>query len=438
MTTRVQSNASDANTIPVFICYRQIDGKDVATRVFELLAGQDFESSDLGCLFKLDIYFDQRAPGIGDWTSLHEPYLKRSRAFILICTPGAKIDEGPDDWVHREIDWWLDNRGFAPILVDALGQGLRYVPNRVAEKWPKAQRIVLVDSEWRRLEGNDLANEQARVRAGLLGGIAPSAANMYREELAREKVRAAQLQTALRKAKWALSVAFLLMIGAAVLAYAVNSERSKADTRLTAALAIVDRVTDRILLQNVHAGGYPGKELADMLQSISHDLARIDPAIANPDVQILRFRILGGLDVQNQYINAQPEDILQCRQIVLLLLKAAPDRLAEIDALSCLSHLLTAMSVARSPILKDRYDRVCAIDHRLLGAELSRVARIEFQNPDRRARAKARIQQLLTEIESSSTMPLDLFSCPSVSQESYASLAKDLDRLLAETGAKSR
>ena len=168
----------DAGSIwPVFLCYRQSDGRRTAERLFSVLNGVmvPVESESAGEEPpRLDVYFDQAAPSISDWTMLHEPYLKRARAFILVCTPGAKLVEGPGDWVHREIDWWVQNRSEAPILIDALGQGERYVPTSILERWPNAQRINVIPEEWDQLSSDDLHASEQRTRARILGGITQS------------------------------------------------------------------------------------------------------------------------------------------------------------------------------------------------------------------------------------------------------------------------
>ena len=135
----------------------------------------------------LDVYFDQAAPGVEDWTAIHEPYLKRARAIIVICTPGSKLNEGTGDWVHKEIDWWLSNRVMAPILVDPLGEEMRYVPGPIANKWPNAQRIRLIEKDWEGLAEDDRQVLDDRVRAQFLGAIVPSGDSFYQQELEQEK-----------------------------------------------------------------------------------------------------------------------------------------------------------------------------------------------------------------------------------------------------------
>jgi len=160
---------------------------------------------------------------------VHEPYLKRARAFILVCTPGARLVEGTGDWVHREIDWWIQNREQAPILIDALGTGERYVPDSVLKKWPNAQRIELILEEASTLSPQLQEEAERRTVARVLGGLTQSAGAVYREELKREQERAAALIKALDAQKKSstsfkraflaaacLAVATLLFLGSGV------------------------------------------------------------------------------------------------------------------------------------------------------------------------------------------------------------------------------
>jgi hypothetical protein len=198
----IPGNEGGASTVwPIFLCYRQSDGRRTAERLFTLLHGTVMPvapgQSAGEAPPRLDVYFDQAAPGISDWTTLHQPYLKRARAFIVVCTPGAKLVETPVDWVHREIGWWIENRRQAPILIDALGQDERYVPTSIIERWPNAQRITLRLDEWDQLGANELHALEERTRMRILGGITQSAGNIYREELEREQRRTKELSVAL-------------------------------------------------------------------------------------------------------------------------------------------------------------------------------------------------------------------------------------------------
>jgi WD40 repeat protein len=230
---------------PIFICYRQSDGKSTAERLYSLLNGLSIPTPPPAVTLKhppvLDVYFDQAAPGIGDWTEIHEPYLKRARAFIVVCSPGARIDEGDRDWVHREINWWLEHRGTAPILIDPLGEGERYIPKAIADKWPNAQRIRMVQTEWDRLKGAELRSLQQRTQAQIVGGITFSGETVYREELEREQERTKKLQEALKAqvtlSMWlrrsVLTVSVLSVLALGIAGIAEWQRRIAEDRRIT-------------------------------------------------------------------------------------------------------------------------------------------------------------------------------------------------------------
>jgi hypothetical protein len=219
---------------PIFICYRQTDGKIAAARIYELLNKQPVplpnapEADEEFPL--LDVYFDQAAPGVEDWTAVHEPYLKRARAIIVICTPGSKLDEGEDDWVHREIGWWLENREMAPILVDPLGEDLRYVPNSIATKWPNAQRIRLIESDWDGLSDDERRSLNNRVRIRFLGAIVPSGEAFYRQELEQDRERAAKLRRTRRTVVLSV-VGLLVVLGVAVWTFYLKNLADQAASR---------------------------------------------------------------------------------------------------------------------------------------------------------------------------------------------------------------
>jgi predicted NACHT family NTPase len=175
---------------------------------------------------------------------VHEPYLKRARAFILVCTPGAKLIEGEKDWVHKEISWWIQNRQQAPILIDALGSGERYVPEAVLEKWPNAQRIEVILEEWSRLSPQQQQEVENRTVARVLGGVTQSAGAIYREELKREQERAAELTKALAaqrklsvQLRWFSGVVVVMLLIAVGIARYARRQQLVAESRALAAQA---------------------------------------------------------------------------------------------------------------------------------------------------------------------------------------------------------
>ena len=162
-------------------------------------------------------------PGVADWQQMHRPYLERARALIVVCTPGAKLNEGPDDWVHREIDWWLEHRDTAPILIDPLMEGERYVPEAVARRWPNIQRVPLVEKEWLDLSDSALLAKSAQIRRLVLGAILPSGASVYAQELDTERRRA-------RRLRLALAVSFFMLLATVWFGFNATLERESAET----------------------------------------------------------------------------------------------------------------------------------------------------------------------------------------------------------------
>ena len=221
---------------PIFICYRQADGQATAARIFSLLdkhvlpiSGNEAVGT-IGTPPFLDVYFDRAAPGVSDWTEIHEPFLKRARAFILICTPGAKLHEGSGDWVQHEIEWWLNHRDMAPILVDPLGQEARFVPDAIAQRWPNAQRVRLQEDEWNDLSEIERAVLEARTRDQFIGAIKPSGEAFYKQEFELDRARVSKLN-ATRQSMWALAVLLIAMIGVAGWVYSLKNQVERASEK---------------------------------------------------------------------------------------------------------------------------------------------------------------------------------------------------------------
>lgn len=213
-------------TWPVFICYRQADGMATASRLYELLRDQQVYTPSTagreGEEISLDPYFDQVAPGVGDWQAVHEPYLKRARAILVICTPGAKINEGAQDWVHKEIDWWLENRDMPPILIDPLGEDRRYVPDVIVQRWPDAQRIKVFERDWQGLTEVSRLSLDERVKNQLLASILLSEESFYSQELAQESDRVARLLR-IRRTLVVLGFTLLVALGVASWIYQLKT-----------------------------------------------------------------------------------------------------------------------------------------------------------------------------------------------------------------------
>ena len=206
---------------------------------------------------QLEVYFDEDAPAVDDWTRIHQPALERARAFLLVCSPGAMIDFGERDWVQAELRWWLAHRSSAPLVIDSTGAGDRYIPAVVKLKWQNAQRTVVVPDQWAVLEPDVRAREEQTVLNRLLGGIQASEVVVRYADLetARERAKIlevqrdaldAQRQTLerqgrrLQKQRTALAMLVLAALGSALSAgYSSWSARTEA-TRARQALATTD------------------------------------------------------------------------------------------------------------------------------------------------------------------------------------------------------
>ena len=219
---------------PIFICYRRVDGSAVARRLHEILdKWQTADPEDQPV--QIDAYLDETMPGVENWKELHRPYLEKARAIIVICTPGAKLNEGPDDWVHSEIDWWLEHREAAPILVNPLMvPDVRYVPSQIVDRWPDIQRIALVEKEWDGLSRVALEEKTAAIRRQILGAILPSGAEIYAQELAEERRSA-------RRLRWALAMSVVLLVATAIAGfYAFDQRNAALESKQIAEEALLD------------------------------------------------------------------------------------------------------------------------------------------------------------------------------------------------------
>jgi WD40 repeat protein len=182
---------------------------------------------------------------------------------IVVCTPGSFQKLEKDDWVHREIDWWLKSRKVAPILIDATGEGERWVPKVIKDRWPDAQRITVVQDDLLRLQGQELRLFEERVRSRILNGIVLSKQRVVFEDLERQKKMSRRLSIALVVA----GVALLSTVAAAVLAMrareSAEENASKAEARRVEA---VKARNEAVAAQKVALSRQLGAEALQNLQ----------------------------------------------------------------------------------------------------------------------------------------------------------------------------
>lgn len=166
-----------------------------------------------------------------------------------------------------------------------------------------------------------------------------------------------------------------------------------------------------------------------MLTAVSNDLASIDPKLSLPDIQILRFRIIAGLNYQNQFVGEDNQDMgMKCLEITRSLLQIAPSRISEINGLSCFNYVLSAIQFARSHILQDRYIPYCSIDYAQLITDLVRVAELTKDQTSQQKQVAKQIDEIAKNIEDSSIFLLS--GCENIKIEELERGAKELRALL--------
>src|SRR5262245_48204462 len=188
----------DLECWPIFICHRRDDGGAAARRVYEALEGQRVAASEATEVELEPFFAEQTSPGGPSSPDAQRPFLERARAFVVICTPGVCMDLRPEqkeDPVHGEIEWWLENRDAAPILIDAIGNG-RWIPDSIRQQWQNLQWRRCT-KEWDSLDEPDLRRRRAELRHWIVGAILPGASELYVKELGVERERVRQRDRAL-------------------------------------------------------------------------------------------------------------------------------------------------------------------------------------------------------------------------------------------------
>jgi beta-lactamase superfamily II metal-dependent hydrolase len=210
--------------IPAFLCYRRVDGEAAAEAVYSLIHDQVLEIT--GMLVPIKLFFDKRLGAVSDWTEHHRPALDRARAMLIIITPGMAADQsgpGHEDWVHHELRWWLQHRPTVePILIDATGQGVRWLPKFVQARWKNVNWLQLDIHALSNLPEKDRQAQETTLRSRILAGI------MEREGLIRyqDVERLRRLLRGFRIATVASALlAIVLLIIAAWLQRTVTSEK---------------------------------------------------------------------------------------------------------------------------------------------------------------------------------------------------------------------
>ncbi len=170
--------STDPAIVSVFIAYRQGDGDDpegseCAEWLYDNLQGRTIAID--GKQARIDTYWDQVAPAVGDWREVWEGDLKTARAFVLVVSPSTAARRQPSDWLFEEIQWWLDNREVAPIIVNAGDHQNAPIPPIVKERHGYAQWV-----NW-----SADALDQERVAGRIVEGIVLAESGVRYQELER-------------------------------------------------------------------------------------------------------------------------------------------------------------------------------------------------------------------------------------------------------------
>lgn len=225
-----------SNEVPVFLCYRQVDGSEAADWLYRHLNERTIEA--LRETRKLSVYFDRGAPATGDWKAVHQPSLERARALVFIATPGAFSKTSNDDWVHKELNWWILNRTTPPIVVDTTGEGERWIPHPVRKMWPDCQRVVFRPNTW---DAAEIPSQTERLVHQIVEGIRLSETGVLFEDVEQHK-------RLLRRSRTMLISTALLAILAAIgmgLTLRLNDQLTRSNERLDAAVLRAEEAVQR-------------------------------------------------------------------------------------------------------------------------------------------------------------------------------------------------
>jgi hypothetical protein len=213
--SEIATASTDAREVRVFLCYRRGDGFWHAEWLYRHLNGVVFRDTN-DKPSRVRLYYDKVGPGVDDWTRYHFPSLQESQAMIFVCTPGTAIDfsrprekgQVPQpDWLYEELRWWSGVRSHAPIVIDATGEGTRWLPTLINRKWPNINRIDLVRETAEAAEDTD-ASFSSRICARIIDTVRLSERSALFEDVER-------LRNLSRRLKAALASSLLLLLFAA-------------------------------------------------------------------------------------------------------------------------------------------------------------------------------------------------------------------------------
>ena len=211
---------------PIFIAYRDDDGQKHAEWLFRNLnkRGVNGTLPEPSASPVIVPFFDKNNPPTDDFRKYNEPNLERSVALILVCTIGAVQLKPPklgEDWLYREINWWLRRRRTCPLLIRASSKSPN-IPYEIDERWPNAQWVRLDLDALESLDHEAREKKAEEIVGRIVKGIEDSRGSVVYEELERKKRLVFWLRIA-------TVVAVVFAVTSLGLAFRFNNSRKEAD-----------------------------------------------------------------------------------------------------------------------------------------------------------------------------------------------------------------
>jgi serralysin len=225
---------------------------------------------------KLQLYFDTRAAAVADWTELHRRELETADALIVVVTPGLLFDFGKQDWVHRELRWWVRTRHTAPIVVETTGEDDRWIPALVKKRWPRIQRIELRREQLASLS----ETESGQIVTRIIEGIRHDEDARARRELAPKR----------NPERWLLlSALVLVLVAGGMVLQQTTGERDMA----------LKQLAD---LQHKQLDPAKAQELEQLKASEPEKFRRDDTGKLWPTGSMLQVGFMGGTPMQKSQV----------------------------------------------------------------------------------------------------------------------------------------
>lgn len=123
----------------IFISYKKVDGRNLASWVFNKFNAKSVSINSEQYI--LTAQLDLAIPASTDWQTYIDNELEKASSLLIVCSP-ATIRRYRErvDYFYYEIEWWIKNRkDYPPILVSLKEHGHEYVPDPILEHWKNLQ-----------------------------------------------------------------------------------------------------------------------------------------------------------------------------------------------------------------------------------------------------------------------------------------------------------